>query len=290
MQAYCSQTTALQLGATRRSFMTPSGRCVEQRAWARLEWVVHRRLHVELVKNSKPPRRWSKRRLVVVVSSLIAVSVLLALSVVGFAHSLGFVINAADAIGDVGEIAPEHAAPTGNAVTVGSPVSTVTETSPAPSGSGSGASPSALPAMEASAAPIGGMSQASGSGGAPVKSDTLAQTGGGAGAGSTDGVAGSATSAWDDAVQGALGLISQNTISMCGRNTCNVGQVCCNASCGVCVAAGSSCDKQQCPGAPRAPTAIRCGNGQCNDGQVCCNASCGICAAPGETCSDKKCQ
>lgn len=201
-------------------------------------------------------------------------------------------MKAPAAIGDVGEIAPEHAAPIGIVVTPGSPVSSDTETLPQPSGSGSsGTSPSALPKLQSPAGPVAGLAGASASAGAPTIAEAAAaSTGESAGAASTGGVAGSAPTFWEDAMQSAVAVISQNTISMCGRNTCNTGQVCCNASCGVCVAPGATCDKQQCPGAPRTPTAIRCGTAQCNDGQVCCNASCGICTAPGATCSDQTCQ
>jgi len=248
---------------------------------------VHRRLWVEALQSSKPVRRWSKRRLIVVVSSLFVGLLLLAVSVVGLAHSFGFAMTAAEAVGDVGAIAPERAAPPGSAVPLDGPDSNFVA-APAPSGSsGSGPRPSVPPTM---AEPVAAIAGASGSGGAAASSEPSAQTGGGAGAGSTAGVAGAAPSTWEETVRGALALISQNTISMCGRNTCNTGQVCCNASCGICVAPGASCDQRQCAGAPRTPTAVLCGQGQCNDGQVCCNASCGICAAPGETCSDKKCQ
>lgn len=220
---------------------------------------------------------------------------LLVVSVLGFAHSLGFVMNAANAVGDVGAIAPERAAPTGSDVTLGGSVSMLSAPTPPSSSGSSNSGPDTLPTVPMQVGPAGATAGTSGSGGAPATSDTSAQTtsaqtAGGAGAVSTDGAAGAAPSAWEETVQGALALLSQNTISMCGRNTCNTGQVCCNASCGICVAPGATCDHQQCAGAPRAPTAVLCGKGQCNDGQVCCNASCGICRAPGETCSDQKCQ
>ena len=249
------------------------------------------RVRVEIIESPQPPRRWSKRRLLVVVSSLIAGVALLTVSVVGVAHSFGFAIHAADAMGDVGEIAPERAAPTGRAVTGAAPVSTAAETrSPAGSSGGSSVVARASSAAPLPAAPVGGVAGASGGGGAPAV-DATGSIGGGAGTGGAmGGMAGAAPTAWENAVKDALGLIAHNTISMCGRNTCNTGQVCCNASCGVCVAPGETCDQQQCAGAPRTPTAVLCGRGQCNDGQVCCNASCGTCAAPGETCSDKQCQ
>jgi hypothetical protein len=33
----------------------------------------------------------------------------------------------------------------------------------------------------------------------------------------------------------------------CGPNTCNVGQVCCNATCGICTNPGETCRKEPCP-------------------------------------------
>ncbi len=108
----------------------------------------------------------------IVVSSLVAGLMLLVISVVGFAKSFGFVMKAADAVGDVGAIAPEHAAPTGGADTPGSPVSSPAEPPAPPSGAGgSEPNPSALP-KEIATGPVGG---ASGSGGALPASDTTAQ-------------------------------------------------------------------------------------------------------------------
>lgn len=263
---------------------------------------MHGRLGVEAVRRSELPRRWSKRRLLLVVSSLIAGALVLVLSVVGFARSIGLVMHAVDAVGDIGQIAPERASPTGSAVTPGNPASSVTATAPSLRGSvGSGPGSSALPAAvaapastsrpaggaeggaetsEAEAAPIGGVAGVSGSGG----------DGANGAMGATGGVAGAAPTFWENVVQSALTLLGRTTASMCGRNTCNAGQVCCNASCGICTAAGSTCDQAPCTDGPRAPTAVLCGSAQCNDGQVCCNPSCGTCTLPGETCSDQKCQ
>jgi hypothetical protein len=33
----------------------------------------------------------------------------------------------------------------------------------------------------------------------------------------------------------------------CGKNTCNVGQVCCNPTCGICTAPGEPCSPEPCP-------------------------------------------
>ena len=246
-------------------------------------------LQVEIIESSKPPRRWSKPRLIVVVLSLIAAVALLTVSVVGLTHSFGLAIDAADAMGDVGEIAPERAAPTDRGVTAVGPISTAVETpSPATGLGASGTATSEPPAAPMDGGALAGMAGVSGSGGAPARADATDSLGGVAGA--VGGMAGAAPAAWENGIKGALALIAQNTISMCGRNTCNTGQVCCNASCGICVAPGESCDQKQCAGAPRTPTAALCGRGQCNDGLVCCNASCGICAAPGETCSQEECR
>lgn len=76
----------------------------------------------------------------------------------------------------------------------------------------------------------------------------------------------------------------------CGRNTCNVGEVCCNASCGTCVRPGAACDaERRCAGEVTYPESQSCGLQTCNVGLVCCNPSCGICAEPGEACSDLIC-
>jgi len=258
---------------------------------------MHGRLGVQAVQSSKPPRRWSKRSVVLVVSSLIGGVAVLVMGVVGFARSVGFVMHAVDAVGDVGQSAPERASPASNVVTASGPTSSVTQTSPSPSGAGdSGPSAGAVPVVAApvasAAAAAGGANDAVAAREAEASPLAVGGVAGGSGGGGTDatgGVAGAAPTFWENVVQTVLALVAQTTVSMCGPNTCNTGQVCCNASCGICVAPGSSCDTTPCAGAARAPTAVRCGSAQCNDGQVCCNASCGICAAPGETCSDQQC-
>jgi hypothetical protein len=77
----------------------------------------------------------------------------------------------------------------------------------------------------------------------------------------------------------------------CGRNTCNFGDVCCNASCGTCVHPGQTCDeKRRCGSDIVYPESQVCGvKATCNVGEVCCNPSCGICAPPGEACSQRIC-
>lgn len=267
---------------------------------------MHRQLAVVPIERSKAKWPWFKRHLLLIVSSLLLAVLLVVVSVVGLGHSFELVMSAADAVGNVGAIAPERAATADRGVTVAGGASSVTEGSGpprTPTEMGGGAS--ALPSVERQGAVagqgVGGSSGTSGSssmtestgaggsGGAQA-AEAVAQSGGSEGAASATGEAGSAPSAWNEAVQGALSLLSQRTISMCGSNTCNTGQVCCNASCGICVAPGQTCDQRQCANAPRTPTVVLCGRGQCNDGQVCCNASCGICAAPGASCSDQECR
>ena len=74
----------------------------------------------------------------------------------------------------------------------------------------------------------------------------------------------------------------------CGLVGCAAGEVCCNASCGICTPPGGTCTNKIC-GRPEVPLSELCGPNTCNVGQVCCNASCGICTAPGETCSQRTC-
>jgi hypothetical protein len=70
----------------------------------------------------------------------------------------------------------------------------------------------------------------------------------------------------------------------CGKNTCAVGEVCCNASCGICTAPGGGCTKQLCSDDPPPPKGEACGKNTCAVGEVCCNASCGICTPPNGGC------
>jgi hypothetical protein len=85
-------------------------------------------------------------------------------------------------------------------------------------------------------------------------------------------------------------MVSVPPISVsCGINTCNVGEVCCNPSCGTCARPGESCDDRQCPATITYPESQSCGMQTCNVGLSCCNASCGICAPPGEPCSQAPC-
>ena len=73
----------------------------------------------------------------------------------------------------------------------------------------------------------------------------------------------------------------------CGPSRCDPGQVCCNASCGICGAPGVPCNQMICGVPP--PVSVMCGRNTCNVGQVCCNASCGVCAAPGVPCNPQAC-
>jgi hypothetical protein len=74
----------------------------------------------------------------------------------------------------------------------------------------------------------------------------------------------------------------------CGNATCTGGQVCCNASCGTCVAPGQKCSQFVC-GMNVSLNSVPCGPNTCNTGEVCCNASCGTCTKPGETCDTSTC-
>jgi hypothetical protein len=260
-------------------------------------------LDVEVVDRSKPPRRWSKRSLILIVSSLSLGVLALVVGVVGVARSVSFVLDAVDATANVGQIAPDRATVARNSVTPESEASRPpTPSSPNLStagGTGSGAPPSVVtPAASATQAggsngEVAGDGEAEPFGGVAGVGGGGSGGGGGGGAGGAGGSVGAAGASplfWERVAQSVLALVGQTTISMCGPNTCNVGQVCCNASCGICVAPGATCDQAQCAGAPRAPTNFLCGRGQCNDGQICCNPSCGICVAPGETCSEQPCR
>jgi hypothetical protein len=77
--------------------------------------------------------------------------------------------------------------------------------------------------------------------------------------------------------------------AICGSSTCNLGEVCCNASCGTCAAPGATCDQTRCENAITYPTSQACGMTTCNVGSVCCNPSCGLCAPQGEQCPQTTC-
>lgn len=241
-----------------------------------------------------PPRGPSRALLLAVTALLLAVG-LLSAALVGFARSIGFVTRiaaASDTLGDVGQIAPDPAlVAVGGSTTAGAnPPSALAAPSSAP-----------VVAPRASAAPSAAAPRAVDSGGAAVvASDGAADAGnandeeqrggsGGSGGGAETGSAGAPSTRSEDVVRSLLTWLGENNSAMCGPNTCNVGQVCCNSSCGTCVASGQTCDQTPCAGAARSPSAVLCGSGQCNEGQVCCNPSCGICTAPGETCSTESC-
>jgi hypothetical protein len=245
---------------------------------------------VEAVDTSEPPRRRSKRSLILLVSTLTAGVLALVVGVVGIARSVDFVLRAVRAAANVGQIAPELAAPSSvtPASAAGSaPTPASAGVGPPAATPGSDAPPTAAPAAPSaggSNGEVGALLLGAGAGG-----DGSAGDGGGSGGSGGVGTGGAAPLFWEGVAQSVLDLVRQSTITMCGPNTCNVGQVCCNASCGTCVAPGATCDQTQCAGAPRAPTNVLCGRGQCNDGQICCNPSCGICVAPGETCAEQEC-
>lgn len=72
----------------------------------------------------------------------------------------------------------------------------------------------------------------------------------------------------------------------CGLSTCEAGEVCCNASCGICTPPDGFCTQQICDPADLEP----CGDAVCPLGEVCCNASCGICTPPGMACTQQACE
>lgn len=78
------------------------------------------------------------------------------------------------------------------------------------------------------------------------------------------------------------------TLEPCGMDVCAPGLVCCNASCGTCVAPGLTCSQLSCS-MNAYPLSAFCGRNTCSIDEVCCNLSCGICAAPGEPCSQRLC-
>jgi hypothetical protein len=67
--------------------------------------------------------------------------------------------------------------------------------------------------------------------------------------------------------------------AFCGANTCDVGEVCCNPSCGICAPPGVACSQVACDDGPTYPSSQACGlMSTCNVGSVCCDPSCGLCA------------
>jgi hypothetical protein len=84
-------------------------------------------------------------------------------------------------------------------------------------------------------------------------------------------------------------LVPVDPISiLCGPNTCNVGELCCNESCGICVAPGASCTHQRCDGIT-IPFSSRCGLSTCNVGQTCCDPTCGLCSESPDSCRTQHC-
>lgn len=236
---------------------------------------------------------------VLVVLGLVLGTAVLTVGLFGFARSIGFITHvgaASEALNEVGQIAPDvRVTAAGTSASPGANTPGEAVATPPTAAAVAGAPPAAAPPAtggvpNATAAPDVSESVAGSLGGGGNAAGTGGAFGGGAGGMAGAGGAGGASpSVWDGVLQSFLTLLGQSTVSMCGPNTCNVGQVCCNASCGTCVAPGGTCDQTLCAGAARPPTAVRCGSGQCNDGQVCCNASCGLCAAPGETCATLTC-
>lgn len=245
-----------------------------------------------------PARRWSKRALVISVLGLVLATAVLAVGMVGFARSIGFVTGigaASEVLTDVGQIAAEvtsagraSASPgvnaSGGADVAPAELPSGLVGSPAPTVAGGAASGGAFGTSSLNQATAGGTGGGAGGGGAAGSGGTAGFGGASGGGGS-----GGALNSWESFVQNTLTQLRLTTTNMCGPNTCNLGQVCCNPSCGICVAPGATCDQTVCAGAARTPTAAPCGSTQCNDGLVCCNPTCGICVAPGETCDTQSC-
>ena len=229
------------------------------------------------------------------VMALVVGVLVLAFGLFGAMRSTRFLSRALATLGDVGQIAPERVSVTSPS---GSVAPIVTRAGDAATSSSRESARGAPTTTTGGASAIATSATGDLAGLANAGGGEDAQMGGGggtsgspaSGSAASASLAGAAPSLWENVVQSTLALLGQATISMCGPNTCNAGQVCCNASCGTCVAPGASYDKTQCSGAPRTPTVVLCGATQCNDGQVCCNPSCGTCAAPGETCSQQSCQ
>ena len=59
-------------------------------------------------------------------------------------------------------------------------------------------------------------------------------------------LAGSGCDQLDDFFDGIHGRDGGGGAVACGKTTCAAGQVCCNASCGICVATGGGCTQQIC--------------------------------------------
>lgn len=84
----------------------------------------------------------------------------------------------------------------------------------------------------------------------------------------------------------------------CGAVTCGVGDVCCNASCGICTAPGGSCTTEECvdagsgadAGVPREDAGASCGAATCASGELCCPGCAGaMTCEPGPSCPDVTC-
>lgn len=71
----------------------------------------------------------------------------------------------------------------------------------------------------------------------------------------------------------------------CGPTTCGAGEVCCNASCGICVAPGGSCIDIACEDA-----GVMCGTETCGATELCCAGCDGdVFCAGGPVCPDVSC-
>src|SRR5262245_35409768 len=69
---------------------------------------------------------------------------------------------------------------------------------------------------------------------------------GASGLGGTTGDAGTGAGGASGGAGGANGAGGTGGVNACGSTTCPAGQVCCNASCGLCTAPGGSCIEKVC--------------------------------------------
>lgn len=222
------------------------------------------RNHVGRVLERIKLRRWKGRSLVTIVSALGLGVLLLTASAVGLGRMVGLLPRAASATGAFAERAAMHDdsvndAPVGSATLPSSQPPTVASGSE-PAATPTAAVPAIVPvpmlimqqapndnAPNASAAPS--VSSASGDVGSGGSSSGVAvasvdlgagiPNGGASGNGGGGGIGGGTPVVAPGAPNAVLSVL-------CGRNTCNVGQVCCNISCGICTEPGATCSTEPC--------------------------------------------
>lgn len=100
---------------------------------------------------------------------------------------------------------------------------------------------------------------------------------------------GGTTAGGDAGSDGARGVV-------CGSVTCDVGDVCCNASCGICTAPGGTCTELACTdagtdgGTVSEDAGVSCGDATCAPGELCCPGCGGVMTCEdGAGCPDVTC-